>query len=76
MNKLERIVEHDAGARAVSRCEELGCEPYSDMRGDLFRPHLGAAHKAAMATTRGWTRDAGMIARTDPAGPDTRLYEG
>jgi allantoate deiminase len=76
MNKLERIVEHDAGARAVRRCEELGCEPYSDMRGGLFRPYLGAAHKAAMATLRGWMHDAGMSVRTDPAGTVIGRYEG
>ena len=76
MNKQEQIVEHDAGARAVRRCEELGCEPYSDMPGGLFRPYLGAAHNAAVEALRGWMQGAGMSVRTDATGTVIGRYEG
>ncbi|NHO57500.1 hydantoinase/carbamoylase family amidase [Acetobacter lambici] len=76
MDKQERIVEHDAGARAVRRCEELGCDPYSDMRGGLYRPYLGTAHKAAAEALRGWMQGAGMSVRTDAAGTMIGRYEG
>lgn len=76
MNVLERIVEQDAGARAVRRCEELGHPPYSDMTGGLFRPYLGVAHQATVEVVMGWMQDAGMAVRMDAAGTIVGRYEG
>jgi allantoate deiminase len=42
------------GARAVSRCDQLGAPPYSDMAGGLFRAYLTPAYFAAQDALAGW----------------------
>lgn len=61
-------IEEISGARAVTRCDRLGVQPYSDMEGGLFRAYLMPAHAATINTVAGWMNEAGMVTRTDGAG--------
>jgi len=64
------------GARAVSRCDQLGAPPYSDMAGGLFRAYLTPAYFAAQDALAGWMAKAGMTVRRDPAANLVGRYEG
>jgi allantoate deiminase len=64
------------GARAVSRCIELGQAPYSDRADGLWRGYLTPAHRAALDRVGGWMRAAGMTTRIDPAVNLIGRYEG
>ena len=64
------------GARAVSRCDQLGAPPYSDMPGGLFRAYLTPAYFAAQDALAGWMARAGMTVRRDPAANLVGRYEG
>ncbi len=65
-----------AGARAVERCDLLGLPPHSSVADALTRTYLTPAHKSAIVQTSHWMREAGMSARTDPAGNLIGRYEG
>ncbi|VWX46675.1 allantoate amidohydrolase [Novosphingobium sp. 9U] len=64
------------GARAVTRCDELGLPPYSDMPGGLYRGYLTPAYLAAQDALAGWMAEAGMAVRRDPAANLVGRYEG
>jgi allantoate deiminase len=63
-------------SRAVDRCDLLGEGRFTDVPGLLFRPYLGAAHKAAIERLSAWMEEAGMSVRLDPAGSLVGRYEG
>ena len=65
-----------SGLRAVGRCDALGSGRFSDSPDFLFRPYLGAAHKATTEQIAEWMKEAGMSARLDPAGTLIGRYEG
>ncbi|MET0366147.1 MAG: allantoate amidohydrolase [Sphingobium sp.] len=64
------------GARVVERCDLLGTVPFSDDPDCLFRPFLGAGHRASLDMLAIWMREAGMRVRLDPAGNLVGRYEG
>jgi len=64
------------GARAASRCDELGEPPYSEAAGRLTRRFLTPAHRAALDTLSGWMTEAGMAVRLDAAANLIGRYEG
>lgn len=68
--------KREAGRRAVSRCDQLGVAPYSELPDRLFRPYLSGAHAQALAAVRGWMEQAGMSVRLDAIGNLTGRYEG
>jgi len=63
-------------SRAVDRCDILGEGRFTDLPGMLFRPYLGAAHKAAVEQVTLWMEEAGMSVRLDPSGSLIGRYEG
>lgn len=65
-----------SGARAVQRCDILGATPYSDRADALFRPFLGAAHRATLGRVADWMREAGMVTHIDPAANLVGHYAG
>jgi allantoate deiminase len=65
-----------SGARAVARCDRIGCAPYSDEPDMLFRPYLGPGYRATFDILDAWMRDAGMAVRIDAAGNLVGRYEG
>jgi allantoate deiminase len=64
------------GARAASRCDELGEPPYSEAAGRLTRRFLTSAHRAALDALSGWMIEAGMTVRLDAAANLIGRYEG
>ncbi|WP_018075493.1 allantoate amidohydrolase [Novosphingobium nitrogenifigens] len=66
----------NGGARAVARCAELGCPPYSDMEGGLYRAWLTPAYRATLDRVGQWMREAGMTTRIDAAANLIGRYEG
>ncbi|AQS86787.1 allantoate amidohydrolase [Neoasaia chiangmaiensis NBRC 101099] len=54
-------------SRAKARCDLLGIAPYSDRSDMLFRPYLGAGHRATLETLTTWMREAGMTVSVDAA---------
>lgn len=64
------------GARAVSRCDQLGVAPYSDTPDGLFRAWLTPAFAATQDAVARWMREAGMTVRIDPATNLVGRYEG
>lgn len=54
-------------SRAKARCDLLGIAPYSDRPDMLFRPYLGAGHRATLETLTTWMREAGMTVSVDAA---------
>lgn len=65
-----------SGARAVSRCDELGVAPYSDAPDMLFRAYLTPGFAAAQRAIAEWMHEAGMRTRIDAACNLIGRYEG
>lgn len=66
----------DIGARAKTRCDQLGAPPYSEVEGQLTRRFLTPAHEAALAALTRWMTEAGMSVRRDAAANLIGRYEG
>lgn len=65
-----------SGARAVQRCDTLGIAPYSERPDGLYRPYLGAAHRATLTRVEEWMQAAGMECHIDPAANLVGRYAG
>lgn len=55
------------GYRAVSRCDELAVQPFSDSADGLTRTYLSPAYYAAQDRLAQWMAEAGMSVRRDAA---------
>ncbi|MCX7285566.1 MAG: allantoate amidohydrolase [Novosphingobium sp.] len=62
--------------KAVSRCEELACPPFSDADTSLTRTYLSPAYLAAQERLAQWMAQAGMSVRRDAAMNLIGRYEG
>ncbi|MDP3550531.1 MAG: allantoate amidohydrolase [Novosphingobium sp.] len=57
----------EGGFRAVSRCDELAVQPFSDSPEGLTRTYLSPAYYAAQDKLAQWMAEAGMSVRRDAA---------